>query len=270
MIPRTLLAFGLALSVSSLGCEADVEGDLKSNRSIDHPGPFEEPLGEGLPDNGEGVIRRVEVRNPLGTPADNLLADGDFELSIAPWESSQYPWFAIKGNGIVPLKAETGGICRTGLRCGVLERNMLLLGTATSAGEGIGMEAALWIKPEQDQGCDVMDAFVLTGSSFDFVAELEPAEAPDPAGWCRFSALVPAEDNALYFYLDTSMMESGQTALIDSATLLPTTAAGLEHKTYAKLSPSPATVERVAWLRDFVRRTKIYGRGPGRRWDDGP
>jgi len=258
----------VALSLGALGCEAGVEPDLKSGRAVDHPGPFEEPVGEGLPDNGEGVIRRVEVRNPLGTPADNLLADGDFELSIVPGGAGvQYPWFAIKGNGFAELAAETGGICRTGLRCGVLVDNLIMLGSGTSAGDGIGMEAAVWVKPEQDQGCDVMDAYVLTCSDFNVVAELEPDESPDPAGWCRYSTLVPAQNDSVCFYFDTESMSSGQTALVDSATLLPTTASS--YKNYSKLAPSQALLARLAWVHDLIRRTKIYGRVERKRPDEG-
>src|SRR5690606_37838607 len=93
-----------------------------------------DPSEGGAPPEGPHV-RDVVIRNPFGGPSDNLLADGDFELSIVPeGNSGQYGWIAFKQSGAEqPLLAETGGLCKSGLRCGRLPKRSIVFGRGTSA-----------------------------------------------------------------------------------------------------------------------------------------
>jgi hypothetical protein len=263
-------SFSVALSVSvgivgavfvAAGCKGELEGDVPPR---DHPtdvGPQEEPVGEGLGDNPDGTIRRVETRNPFGGPPENLLTDGDFELSIVPGPSdTQGAWFAVDAFGInpVPLRAETGGLCRTGLRCAVLEPKRLLLGWGTAAGSGIGHEVTIWVKPEgEGTTCDVMDAFTISCFNFDVTSILSADESPDPSGWCRYSGDVPPTNEGVCLYLESNL-DAGQTALLDSATLLPGSGAGLQAR--SSVAPSHAVRERLTKVQKLLRDTRQLAR----------
>ena len=69
----------------------------------------------------EPRIRTVETRNPWGGALGNLFVDGDFEFSVVLQGSSpQAGWFAFSNNGQGYVRGETGGLCKSGMRCAVM------------------------------------------------------------------------------------------------------------------------------------------------------
>lgn len=206
----------------------------------------------GVP-NGKAPIRTVETRNPFGIPADNLLADGDFELSTSPGGGGQYGWRAIftEDGGMV---TETGGICRTGLRCGVLDEGTILYGTAAAAPGGAAHELTLYTKPlEPEVACsDVMSAYLISCSGMGSVLTVPSDEAPGPDGWCRHQLSYPKSNKAQCVYI-----EGAASALIDSGTLLPVGTPTNALK--SGFVTDPALMNRIeraqAWIRD---RTPIH------------
>src|SRR5262245_4991764 len=110
------------------------------------------------PPEKKPVKRTVETRVPFGGPAGNLLVDGDFEVSIS-FEGSgeQLAWIALtESGGESYLRGETGGLCKSGLSCGVLESGVLLYGRGTAAKDA-AMDASIYMKPPAGRGCAIAD-----------------------------------------------------------------------------------------------------------------
>lgn len=201
-------------------------------------------------------VRDVFVRNPFGGPLQNLLADGDFELSIVPSQAAggQYGWIALSPNGssAIGMNGETGGLCRTGLRCGRVGANNLLFGRGTAAPGMVGHHASIWMKPlgevSPDKPCGVATVMILGCDAFDIKKTLKAADAPDAQGFCEIAGDVVGSRSALCFYVEVG----GVDVLADSATLLPLP----EDASPPPPSPveaDPATLARIARVRDYVR-----------------
>jgi hypothetical protein len=235
--------------------------------------PVDRPTGSagtgagGAEPEPEPAVRQVLVRNPIGLPIDNLMADGDFELSIVSEGEAggQYGWIALAPSGApTPLLAETGGLCRSGLRCGRLEARRLLFGRGTAAPHEVPHKASLWIKPtawapgpppELTEPCrDLAEAYVLHCDSFDVVATLRPAALPSADGWCELRAEVPGSKRALCMYVELGAEE----ALVDAATLLaaPQLASG---PLPAPIRPAAPTTERMRIVREALRARMPLG-----------
>jgi hypothetical protein len=172
-------------------------------------------------------VRSVFVRNPVGTPFDNLFADGDFELSIVPEQSSggQWGWRAFsQTGGEAALLGETGGLCRTGLRCARYGGKKIVFGQGTAAPDFAPHEAKLWVKAvdpatiDAEKPCELISqAVVVECDNFGVVSSLRPADAPAKDGWCLYSDELRGSRDALCLYVETDTRE----VLLDSATLLP-------------------------------------------------
>lgn len=211
------------------------------------------PTG-GAPPDGPPV-REVYMRNPLGGPAQNLLADGDFELSIVPSQAAggQYGWIALTASGApVAMSSETGGLCRTGLRCGRVPAGNVLFGRGTAAPNMAGHHASIWFKPLGETSaakpCDVGNVYVLGCDTFDVKKALRAADAPDAQGFCEYSADLGGSPLSLCMYAEIS----GVDVLADSATLLPLPEGTLAPKP-SPVALLPETRARIAIVRDFVR-----------------
>lgn len=220
----------------------------------DPPGPPAPPSVEVIGVEGNGVpqtdvLRTVETRNPFGVPAHNLMADGDFELSTSAGDGGQYGWRSFGSDGQSSLLTETGGLCRTGLRCGVLRAGSVLYGTATAAPGGAGHQLTVHTKPKDPAvGCkSVMSAYILYCSAFNPLEVLDTDEEPDADGWCRHSIDFPPGNRAPCLYL-----EANQDALIDSAVLLPV---GGSAKTTAKSGfvADQALLGRIQQVQKWIR-----------------
>ncbi|NUP12423.1 MAG: hypothetical protein HOW73_40780 [Polyangiaceae bacterium] len=211
-------------------------------------------------------VREVYARNPFGGPFDNLLADGDFELSIVPeGASGQYGWIAFTPS-FQPesILAETGGLCRSGLRCGRVPDRTVLFARGTAAAEEIPHRASIWMKPvdapdpKDEAPCDLANVRVIRCSSFDQVERLEPAEKPDADGWCQFSGEVPGSRVGLCMYIDIR----DKAVLVDHATLVA--APDLVNKDGAP-NPLPITsqpketADQMQKVRDIIRKRTPIG-----------
>ncbi len=177
--------------------------------------------GGAGPQDAGAVKRTVSTRSPFGGPAGNLLVDGDFEFSIVlEGHGSQAGWNAFGGNGQRYLRGETGGLCRTGLRCGVLVPGTMLYGRGTSA-NGTGMLASIWSKPPADQPCSVVQPY-LVHCNFSGVATnlLPTSELPGADGWCGYHTSLKEQDTATCMIVENTLASS-ETALVDSAQIIP-------------------------------------------------
>ena len=171
-------------------------------------------------------FREVYQRNPWGSPALNLLADGDFELSIDPG-TGQYGWIGVDAGGStqIPLVSETGGICRSGIRCARVPKGQALLGRGTAAPNMMAHHASIFGKPATPPAAGADPAMVCKGImqvtmiSCDeglIIKGLKPAAAPGDDGYCEYAADVPGSKVSLCMYV--TLLED---AILDNATLLP-------------------------------------------------
>lgn len=256
-------ALALALALPALGC--DGEGALAGTPGPDAGGalPTAQPgVDAGPPETPIGPRKRtIETRNPFGGPSGNLMADGDFELS-ATYVGAQAPWRGFGGNGgEVGFDFETGGLCRSGLRCAVLRDGVALYGTGTAAPQLKRVRARLSAKVPVGATCDVVTPLLVSCADFGVLAQLVPqSEAPGADGWCLYEDDVKGRDRAICMYVDANL-DDGQTALVDAAVLEP-------HDGTVPLSAevaptiSEATALRLARIRDDLRRRRPFGKVP--------
>ncbi len=212
-----------------------------------------------------GDVRRVvEVRNPLGGRLGNLLVDGDFELSIIiQGSNSQSGWLAF-GNGQGYLRGATGGVCRSGLRCGWLEPQVLLFGQGAAAKDS-GMIATLWAKPPAGSACSSVQVQVLRCNTFASAANLIlQSEDPGPDGWCFYRGRVKRQTTATCMLIESSLAD--QSVLVDDAAIVPdtgTTPLSLKHA-IPDISFRPLHGERRERVRKLVdwRRKRMKFTAP--------
>lgn len=221
------------------------------------------PDGSGGGGGAPAPKRTISFRSPLGEPAANLFVDGDFEMSTSyDGSSDQLGWrsFDATPTSQRSIPTVTGGVCRTGLRCGWLEPKRLYIVQGTSAGGGQGVVASIWIKPEAGTKCDDVASFQLypcDGAGV-FAAMKGPKE-PGPDGWCELSGQVGAKDTGVCLYIETKLA-TGKKALFDSAVMLPDT--GMSAKQAIVAEPLPADlVARVDAMREFLRQRRRFDRG---------
>jgi hypothetical protein len=231
-LSRVATAVSLAAFVTACGSDERVDpvdaaaGSTGTSSSSGGTSTGTSSGGGGEPEPGPAV-RSVFVRNPIGSPADNLFADGDFELSIVPEQSAggQWGWRAFSTTGgEAALLAETGGLCRTGLRCGRLGKRRILFGQGTAAPNLQPHSASLWVKAvdpatvDAEKPCELIgQAVVVHCDNFAVVSSLRPSDAPDKDGWCSYSDDFTGSRDALCLYVELEERE----VLLDSATLLP-------------------------------------------------
>ncbi len=165
------------------------------------------------------IVRTVSFRNPLGDDLhpDNLMLDGDFELT---GRSGQTPWVAASGNGSgLTLDYETGGHCRSGIRCGHMPAGSLLLGYLATPPTG-KLYVRVWGKPEAEKCSDLTVALFDSTANQTLGSAVSQALTPDDTGWCLYEAVLPSLPlHAPVLYLRAK--EQGVT--IDAALALPTT-----------------------------------------------
>lgn len=207
------VALGLCLCAPLVGCGADER--VGASR-----GPFDAgadahqdaPVGEAGP-----PIRSVELRNPFGSAdPDNLLVDGDFELTSG---SGQFGWRAIGSGGEGILRRETGGLCRSGVSCGVLTPETDLLALAARPGDS-DLLVVLWAKPpSSDCTLTVVSLIQCTSPFVVTLADVSATNpAPDASGWCEYRGVAPATEQRPCL-LVSSFEAAEQRTLIDAASL---------------------------------------------------
>jgi hypothetical protein len=209
-----------------------------------------------LPDGGPPK-RTVLTRNPWGGPAGNLLVDGDLELStVHPGNQPQLAWLTFNSSSWAreDLRFETGGLCRSGLRCAVLERTRLLVGLGAAA-RGTGMVASLWAKGPAGKPCaDILNAHLVRFWAGTVSANLQPrTPAPGPDGWCEYQGGVAEQRSQPCLYVE-SKLALKETALLDAARLEPDTGT-VPLQSHVVVAPELA--ERVRTATELIRRRRI-------------
>ncbi len=211
-------------------------------------------------------VRDVFMRNPMGSPPENLFVDGDFELSIVPEEATggQYGWLTFSAGGSPKtLVGETGGICRSGLRCARVDAGRLLFGRGAAAANDAEMQVSIWVKaleapPNPEDPCDLGLFLMVACDTFEQLRTLGPADAPDAQGWCELSAEMDGQKQSVCLYSDLLV-----DILVDNATLLPTPQGQvnpLPAPMRAEAVQTPAQHARMSNLREVLRRRTLFGR----------
>lgn len=189
----------------------------------DEPRGIAPPVPTQEVDSGEApassVVRTVSYRNPFGDVGhpDNLALDGDFEFS---GRSGQTPWIAASGNGAgLPLDYETGGHCRSGVRCGHMQAQSILLGTVATPPAG-KLYVRVWAKPDAGKCSDLSVALFDSTTNQSAGSAAAQSPAPDDTGWCTYEAVVPSIPlHAPLLYLKSKE----QAVTVDAVVVLPTT-----------------------------------------------
>lgn len=210
--------------------------------------------------------RTMMVRSPLGGPANNLLADGDFELSSAYFGGGQYGFrsFSSTGTSELPMLVETGGLCRSGLTCAKIEKGQLLFGTGTAAPAGKTHMLSMYAKVPPEVPCNKITPLAVTCSTFDVLAKADP-DSDFSEDWCHYSTTFKASDAAVCLYIQNALQPDA-VALLDAAVLGPEDGSVPYKSTpAAKYTPDPDTAERLLRIRDLVRRTTPFGKKPSTR-----
>ena len=203
-------------------------------------------------------IRSVETRNPFGPAlADNLMIDGDFELTSA---SGQYGWRASGPTGEMPLLRETGGLCHSGVTCGVLTPEADLIGFA-AAPKDQSVEVSIWTKPPgPDCELTVISLINCTGV---FVLTLGDVPAtqlePDASGWCEHHASLPPVSVRPCLFA-VSLADPEAKTLIDQGSLRGV--AGSAPNGLTAGPPSPRLHARIARALDALNRHPRFGKAP--------
>ncbi len=262
----TIERAALSLSLASLFAIACAEESL-SPVATDAPTSTPTPTSTGGGGSSETPptptkVRDVSYRNPFGEVPDNLLADGDFELSISS-SDGQYGWFGFSPSGNpLALDAETGGLCRTGLRCARVQKGNGLFARGTAAPDGAEHRVSIWMKPagegasaDGSMPCELADVYVIGCDSFNVLGGLEPVASPDASGWCEINGVANPSKRALCLYVEIGEQE----VLVDSATLLPLEPSA--NRTKVSRQPRPEQRARMEIVRERIRQRMMFGSG---------
>lgn len=198
-----------------------------------------------VPHEAGPPIRSIEQRNPLGEAReDNLMVDGDFELTSS---NGQYGWLGFAGGQQGNLLRETGGLCRSGLTCGILTSDMDFLGQGT-APKGESFDVSIYTKPPVAD-CGVTQVLLLrcTGAVFNAatIAQVPPTTfEPDANGWCLHQANAPVQEVRPCLWV-TSAAGPGVRTLVDQASIIPVKGAS-SASALAAVPPSQETYDRIS------------------------
>jgi hypothetical protein len=198
------------------------------------------------------VKRTVEQRHPLGNvqAAENLLWDGDFELS-SPF-ADQYPWFQGPPFGFGGLDVRLGAACRSGLKCLSLKKKKaaLAMGVGSTAP---ALSASVHVKLlGETKLCAEVTAALTTlspGSPDPDVGLAMEAEVPDASGTCHYAATVGGRADKVWLYVEN---DTDGDVLVDDAVVLRAEATSTVKSLAAPLS-GPA-LARLAAAKDDVRK----------------
>jgi hypothetical protein len=250
------LAVVLALALGA-GCNDEPLASSPGEAALDGGGgaaPLDAQPPDAQTQDAGPKLRTVERRNPFGNTAleHNTMVDGDFE-----WTSGygQHGWRAFGSQGEVALLRETGGLCRSGVMCGVLEREFGLLAMATAPRQK-PMLVTLYAKPpEPDCGLTRVSMISCTSSAvFSLASVPSVSDLPAADGWCQHRAIVPAFNQQPCLYV-TSNAEPGKRTLLDDASILA--ADGTGASPLAASTPSAELAARASrdlrWLHEHQR-----------------
>lgn len=266
-----ILVFTLAAAAASmLGCSTE-----------EHLAPLPTgpvvllDAGPDAPDDADASVpvavdagtsrRTVMTRSPFGGPIANHFADGDFELSTAQGQG-QYgarAYGTTGGIGALDFDVETGGLCRTGLRCAIFVPKTAFLLRGTAAPLGKGNLISFWAKVPTGKTCTAVSGTMLTCDTLQTghaVKAINPM--PDAAGWCSYGSRLAPTPSALCLYIQNKLVND-ERALLDSAVMGPDDGTVLPQAAEFFV-PTAELVEELAALHDTIRRTTVFGRPAAR------
>ena len=266
----------LFLAIVSWSAACDVAGEPSS--------PSWQPPGAPTVIARVTPKRTIEQRNPFGNTAEskNLMIDGDFELT---GRMDQMPWVAFGAGGSgtgqtgqQTLNFETGGRCRSGVRCGLLKAGDAVVGFASSP-RIERIKVSLWAKP-LDGVCGHVQARMIDlddqagGSGEQLPSARDRPDAPDESGWCHFEGIAPNMAwGAPVLYVEIDKKATAD-VLIDDAVALPATPPALGSKGVrsqrAGFEMSQTTRARVSFVAAWLRTHRRYGLPPKELPDSPP
>ena len=209
--------------------------------------------------DGGPKIRSVEHRNPFGDTArdDNTMVDGDFE-----WTSGfgQHGWRSLGPSGETALLRETGGLCRSGVTCGVLEAQSSLSGMAASPKAAEMLITVHSKPPEPDCGLTAISVISCTSAVVLNLATVPPEESvPDADGWCAHSAVTESIEDQPCLYI-TSFAQGSARILIDQVSIVPAPTTGSSASRLAPDVPTASRVQRVRRDLRWIAEHQVFGR----------
>lgn len=260
---RTIGALALALSTTLAACGSEPEqlSPLTTSAPPIDAGVDAEPPPPPPPPpmvDGGVVKRTVMTRNPFGASVGNHLVDGDFEMSTTYYQG-QFGWraFTADGTGEIAMATETGGLCRSGLRCAVLQPKSLML-VRGAAAKGKGNIASAWAKVSGDVSCSKVRPMLIECDAYQVVKQLSLDGSKD--GWCHYALAVGERQSALCLYVENSLPD-GATALLDSFFIGPDD--GTAHPLSSEVWAPPAeTLTRLQNVRARVIATTPFDKPP--------
>lgn len=207
------LTLGLALPVA--GCGKDAE-----------PAPIAAPSPTTTTTEPEApppapTARVVGWRSPFGDTLhpDNLMIDGDFEFT---GRSGQMPWILVSSQAQAALDFDTGGRCRSGVRCAKMRQDTTMIGYLASPREK-NLFVRVWGKPDSTKCGDV--TIVLVDESANQTRGTLAAQQPegDELGWCRYELLTKSMNQYPYPWGNPALVVQAKKSatLIDDAVALP-------------------------------------------------
>lgn len=251
---RTAIFLVTALS----GCSsAETVSPVPTETTTETPTETPTATTTTTPPDGSPAKRTVSLRSPLAGPANNLLLDGDFELSTS-YGTGQYGWrmFNANGTGEIPMTVETGGLCRTGLTCVRVQRGQIFFGRGTAAAGGKSHFMDLWARMPEGVGCAKIAVIAVECDTFS-VLKQATADKELEGGWCRHHGVFKASASAVCVYIQTSLLP-GDVALLDSGVLGPDDGTVTLKATESEPLDGD-TLARMANVRDYLRRTTVLG-----------
>ncbi len=204
------------------------------------------------------ATRTVGHRSPFGDAfqANNLMVDGDFELT---GRTDQAPWIVFT-NSQQTLNYETGGHCRSGVRCAVIAPGDSLVGyMASPAAEDAEIRA--YIKPDSGHCADVQVYQIDLATNQTNGSAMSTTVQPAEDGWCFFTGKVPAltyAQPALYMQFGTKA--TSKTAIVDQVSVLPMSVVPVHGITPPYVPPSADVLARIQATGNWIRAHRKYGR----------
>ncbi len=262
---KSLLFTLSTASLTLLGCShdeqlapapavvADAGPDAPANTGADASVPVEVDAGSAR--------RTVMTRSPFGGPIANHFADGDFELSTSQGQG-QYgarAYSIVSGGGAVDFAVETGGICRSGLRCAIFTPKTAFLLRGAAAPLGKGNLISFRARVPAGKSCTAVSGLMVTCDTLQTGHGVKATTPqPDAAGWCSYGSRLAPSPSALCLYIQNKL-GNDESALLDSAVMGPDDGTVLPQAAEFFV-PTAELVAELAAVHDTIRRTTVFGR----------
>ncbi len=198
-------------------------------------------------------------RNPYGDvlQADNLFVDGDFELT---GRTDQAPWIVLNSSAQGTLNYDTGGRCRSGVRCGLIGVGDSLVGNMSSP-KTDDIEIHIYIQPTTQRCADASVIAIDLAQSSQGGTITSLTSAPDTDGWCHFATKVTNmayEQPAVYITLADGAKST--TLHVDQASALPASEVPVHGILPAPTAPNAIEMARANAAAAWIRSHRKFGR----------